>query len=394
MDQLGLYEFAKNSENKEGSDFDQVKQETGIPQGDLIVSKLYNTMLGSITRTMLSWQQELVTILSKAGISPTALSTEQVFNAIKILIQNYTSGIQIGDLIPNIGNVSPAGRMICDGSWIENCASLFPDFYQFVLNKTPYVTSAQYTEQLNTYGQCGFCAVDGNNVRIPTITRPISGVSNLSQTGQAIKATADNHVHGFGYNTLNNNGTFLYKDAPISVIARFRRWIRWNGSGGDNQRGDTTTYQANMVTSEPYGSNNEVRGKQVQYPYAVQVYTAAMGSSLANVDELVQLLREQAQLGMQTLPATSGTIALSSGGIYQGTIDGATTFSLPTVSDTGNLNQILLQLTIVEGGSVTSWGTNKYFVDVPIDDVGSYNIVYEYDVVNAAWIVGQIVKAV
>lgn len=389
MDQLGLHEFAKNSENKEGSDFDQAKQEAGIPQGDLIVSKLYNTMLGSITRTMLSWQQELVTILSKAGISPTALSTEQVFNAIKILIQDYTSGIRIGDLIPNIGNVPPVGRMICDGSWIENCASLFPDFYQFVLNKTPYVTSAQYTEQLNTYGQCGFCAVDGNNVRIPTITRPISGVSNLSQTGQAIMDTM----------------------RPITgKVGGMNTWIAQGGQtdgaffndyeirGGDVKGGGGRdySYQASMNSARLGARYNgtETRGKQVQYPYTIQIYTAAMESSLANVDELVQLLREQAQLGMQALPATSGTIALSSGGIYQGTIDGATTFSLPAVSDTGNLNQILLQLTIAEGGSVTSWGTDKYFVDVPLDDVGSYNIIYEYDVVNAAWIVGQIVKAV
>lgn len=392
MDQLGLYEFAKTSENKETDSFNQQIQEAGIPQGDLIVSKLYNTMLGSITRTMLSWQQELLTILNDSGISPSSLTNEQVFNAIKVMIKNYASGIQIGDLIPNIGTVAPPGRMLCDGSTINNCRSLFPEFYEFVTTKTPYITLAAYSAQLDTYGQCGYCAVSGDNVRLPKITRPISGVSNISQTGQAIRDSLGNHVHGFGYNSYNNNGTFIFSEQLKRVVLRFKKLITWNGSGSTHEVQTADTLDANMLTSEPFDTNTETRGKQVQYPYCIQVYNTATDQSFVNVSELVALVKEQAQLGIKSLPASSGVIQLNSGGIYQGEITGAVSFVLPTVYDPTNLNQILVQLKIGSGGSVTSWGTINYITEEPADSEGSYNVIYEYDVPSAKWFVGQLIK--
>ena len=384
MDQLELHEFAKNSENKEGSDFDQAKQEAGILQGDLIVSKLYNTMLGAITRVMRSWDAELTKVLTEAGITPSALTNEQLFAALKVLIRNYNSGVQIGDLIPNISNVPPAGRMICDGTWINNCNTLFPEFYQFILSKAPYVTAAEYTTQLSTYGQCGFCAVDGNNVRLPTITRPISGVSNLNQTGQAILDTM-RPITGKAGTQPGIDGTYRLEGALTTDAGNVR--VDKGSSNGWNY----PNLVLNSALLGPRYNGSETRGKQVQYPYAVQVYTAAMENSMANVAELVALLKEQAQLGIQDLPASTGNIELASGGIYRGTVTGSVTFVLPTVQDNNLLNQILVQLTISAGASI-DWGTSCYMVDEPLQDAGSYNIVYEYDSVQQEWFVGQVIK--
>ena len=63
MDQNKLAEFAKSSENKEGQEFTTAVQEAGIAQGSLIVSRLFNTMLGDVTRVMKSWNEELVNVL-------------------------------------------------------------------------------------------------------------------------------------------------------------------------------------------------------------------------------------------------------------------------------------------------------------------------------------------
>jgi len=384
MDRIELAEFAKTSENKEGSSFTPAVQEAGIEQGTLIVSKLYNTMLGAITRVMRSWDAELTKVLTEAGITPSALTNEQLFAALKVLIRNYNSGVQIGDLIPNISNVPPAGRMICDGTWINNCNTLFPEFYQFVLNKTPYVTAAEYTTQLSTYGQCGFCAVDGNNVRLPTITRPISGVSNLNQTGQAILDTM-RPITGKAGTQPGIDGTYRLEGALTTDAGNVR--VDKGSSNGWNY----PNLVLNSALLGPRYNGSETRGKQVQYPYAVQVYTAAMESSMANVAELVALLKEQAQLGIQDLPASTGNIALASGGIYRGTVTGSVTFVLPTVQDNNLLNQILVQLTISAGASI-DWGTSCYMVDEPLQDAGAYNIVYEYDSVQQEWFVGQVIK--
>lgn len=392
MDQYNEAEFAKNSENKEDpTSFTPEVREAGLQQGTIIYSKLYNTMLGELTKFSKSLSDELTNVLNEANITPSDSSVTQVLAAIKQIVKNTASGVQVGDILPNIGNKPPNGRMLCNGQTITNCAALFPDFYQHVINNTPYITLSAYQAQLNTYGQCGFCAVNGDDVRLPTITRPISGVNNISETGQAINATADKHVHGFGYNTYNNNGTFLFSTGIINVVSKFKKWISWNGSGSTHDVGTSDTYGANMVTSEPYEATAEVRGKQVKYPYCVVVYTASMSQALVNVQELIDLLKYQNQVGITSITSTSGSVNLASGGLYSMQINGDTTFSLPTPTDVSNLNQIFMQLHIANA-AVIDWGTDTYFNEPPSSDLGYSNIIWEYDVMQSKWIVGQILK--
>ena len=381
MDQFTLAEFAKVSENKEGADFTQEVQEQGIEQGELIVSKLYNTMLGSITKVMKSWNAEIVKVLSEAGLTPSALTNEQLYNAILTLIGRNSYGCQLGDLIPNIGTTSPIGRVLCNGQRLTNCATMFPDFYTYVKTKTPYKTVAEWNAQKTAYGQCGFCAVDGNDVIVPLITRPISGVSNLNQTGQAINDTMRPITGSFGsgekYNDVTPTGAFYKLDQR-------------NRTAGDG----TNTPQKIGFNSGRLGTaynGSETRGKQVQYPYYIQIYTVA-NTGVADVTELVDLLKYQNQLGITAIAATSGNISLSSGGLYTMTLADNTVFTLTTPEDTSMFNQILLQLRITNSSATIDWGTDKYFQSEPITDEGFYNIVWEYDVLQGAWVVGQLVK--
>lgn len=382
MDQYTKAEFAKNSENKEDpSSFTPAVREAGIAQGTIVYSKLYNTMLGELTKFSKSLSDELTNVLAEAGISPSDSSVTQILTAIKQIAKDNTSGVQVGDLVPNISNEAPIGRMVCDGTLVNNCRTLFPDFYQFVLTKTPFVTMSVYASQLNTYGQCGFCGVEGDNVRLPTITRPISGTSDLSLTGQAILDSMRPITGNFGNKV--DNGVFdgAFTVGPLrGYVGRFYR----------NDTAHTIAFDSARLGARYNGS--ETRGKQVQYPYSVVVYTTTMSQSLANVQELINLLRYQAQLGVQELPATSGTINLISGAIYKGVIDGATSFVLPTPTDNTLLNQILIQLEITSGGSITSWGTQKYLGDQPVAQEGQCNIIYEYDLISSEWFVGQVIK--
>lgn len=386
MDQFELAEFAKNSENKEGSDFTPAVQEAGIEQGSLIVSRLYNTMLGSITRVMKNWSAEISRVITEAGLTPSALSEEQLYNAIITLINKNSYGCQMGDLIPNIGTVSPLGRVLCNGQRLAGCKTMFPDFYNYVVNSTPYKTLAEFNTQVATYGQCGFCAVDGDDVLVPLITRPISGVSNLSETGQAVLDTM----------------------RPITgKVGGLNTWIAQGGTtdgaffndyeirGGDVKGGGGRdySYQASMNSGRLGARYNgsETRGKQVQYPYYIQVFSA-VSESVANVKDLVDLLKYQNQVGITSIESSSGTIGLAAGGIYTMTMTGDTNFTLPTPEDTSNLNQILLQLQIAVGSLNIGWGTEHYFNEAPINEIGNYNVMWEYDVLLSSWVVGQIIK--
>lgn len=384
MDRIELAEFAKVSENKENpAEFTADVQEQGIEQGSLIVSRLYNTMLGAITRVLKSWDAELSAVLEGAGFTPSSLTNVQLYNSILKLIKENTNGLQIGDIIPNAGTKVPAGRMLCDGQWIQNCNTLFPDFYNYVINNTPYVTSAVYDKNVSTYGQCGFMAVDGNNVRLPLITRPISGVTNAAQCGQAILDTMrpiNVTISMGGINSVHPGPGWKWEQTGP-------------GGGQDGSAWDAASGNITLSTGDLGSRYNgtETRGKQIQYPYSIQVYTAPVQQSMIDVSELVNLIKTQYQVGMQALTATSGSIQLSSGGIYNVTLTGDTQFVLPSVTDTSILNQILIQMNIAEDISI-NWGTTNYFSGEPSVAPGNYNVIYEYDVIQRAWVVGQIEK--
>lgn len=387
MDQIKLAEFAKNSENKEGAEFTTAVQEAGIEQGSLIVSRLYNTMLGDITRVMRSWNTELVNVLQAAGLTPTALTNEQLLSAVIQLIKKNSGGTQLGDLIPNIGTTSPVGRVLCNGARITNCKTLFPDFYEYVLNSTPYKTVAEFNTQVDTYGQCGFCAVEGDDIIVPLITRPISGVTNLNQTGQAIMDTMRPIKFSVSdYPNVGGEGRYPQTTGCAEVVSQGV----WNGGLEDWAGRGILRVDSSKLGSRFSGS--ETRGKQVQYPYYIQVYTAPSSQALVNTAELVDMLKYQNQVGLTALTQTSGDITLASGGLYTLTLSGDANFILPTPQDKSLLNQILVQLDITAGTITVNWGTTHYFSGTPTTSLGHYNIIWEYDNLIDAWVVGQIEK--
>ena len=384
MDQFKLAEFAKKSENKENpAVFTESVQENGIAQGTLIVSRLFNTMLGETTRVMKSWNAELVKVLDAAGLTPTALSDEQLLSAFLTLIKKNSNGLQLGDLVPNIGTTSPLGRVLCNGQRLGNCKRIFPDFYDYVVKNTPYKTVAEWNAQVSKFGQCGFCAVDGDDVIVPLITRTISGVKDLSQCGQAVNDTMRP--------LTGSVGRFFGNDNEASGI--FEK-VPYHNTYGDDGAGTWSAFRIDVKSAKLGSAYNgtETRGKCIQYPYYIQVYTGATSQGMADTAALVDLLKYQNQLGILPLPK-GNTVNLASGGIYSGAVNSDVTFILPAVTDKSLLNQILIQLDI-SGDPKINWGTTNYFSGEPSTSAGNYNIIYEYDNLLNAWVVGQVEKVV
>lgn len=383
-------EFAKNSENKELPEkFTPSVREAGVQQGSIIYSKLFNTMLGELTKFGRSLSSELENVLAEANITPTDDSTIQIVTAIKQIIRASTNGLQLGDLIPNAGTVAPAGRMLCDGRWVDNCQAIYPDFYKYVTENTPYVTNAVYNTQVSTYGQCGFMAVDGARVRLPLITRPISGITNAAQCGQAVLDTMRPIKGQWG--SVNLWICDFWSGGEPSAPFKWRSIAKRRGPKAGSSDDYALIELDTSLLGTPY-NGSETRGKQVQYPYYIQVYTAPMQQSLVDVQALIELLKYQNQLGIQTLPS-GGFITLVSGGIYRGSLSQDTTFVLPEVTDNTLLNQILIQLEITGDISI-NWGTSNFFSGDPSTSSGNYNVVYEYDALVGGWVVGQIEKVV
>lgn len=180
MDQFTMAEFAKNSENKEGSAFTPEVQEEGIEQGSLIVSRLYNTMLGEITRTLKSWNSELTKVITEAGLTPSALSNEQLFTAISKMV-NSTSGHEIGETVTSIFPLTNAGLHLLDGSLISG-DGVYAEFVEYMAelyeSTSPapsyFTTESAWQTSVSLYGVCSKFVYDAvnNTIRLPRLYSP------------------------------------------------------------------------------------------------------------------------------------------------------------------------------------------------------------------------------
>ena len=306
-----------------------------------------------------------------------------VFPDLQTITENMPIGLYVGDILPNMGKEPPPGRMLCDGSVIENCQTLYPDFYNYVLQKTNYKTFADWQTEANEYGQCGYCGVNGADVRLPLITRPISGVNSVAQAGMAIHDTMRPLSGRFASFDRGDRGIYS------GIFKVESRWSTNVESGGGDNWG--TIVKADSAELGRNFSGSETRGKQVLYPYSVVVYTTIPDKATINVGELVALVKQQNQAGIESLPADSGNIELAAGGIYKGVLTGDTTFVLPQLTDNSLFAQITIQLQIT-GDITVDWGTNLYLGAEPTFSEGSYNVFYEYDALEEKWAVGSLTK--
>lgn len=361
--------FAENSTNQlTTEEQSEANQKAGVSLGSLIISRFFNTMLGKLTDWARSVSQEFASIMAMAAITPSSSSTTDLRDAIIKLIDSRSTGLHVGDIVANIGNVAIAGRAVPDGSILTDCKTNYPDFYNYVLANTPYVTYAVWQTQVDTYGQCGFCGVNGNDIKLPLVTRPISGVTTLSQAGQAILDTMRPITGACGTFGGESRG-----DLPDTGAL-------WHETGVNKNRGSDNTgsgIKSVNIDSSRLGarySGSETRGKQVQYPFHIVLRLSGTGggsssSSVWSVNGRVGIVTlDKSDVGLNNVDNTSDlnkpistatqvaldlkaglnqvfplitdlgyldgtTTTIASESCYKGIADGSFTFNLPTPTD-------------------------------------------------------------
>lgn len=87
--------------------------------------------------------------------------------------------------------------------------------------------------------------------------------------------------------------------------------------------------------------------------------------------------------------ASSGTVSLTSNTLYQASLTGNITFSLPTVSDVSKHNQIKIYLYMQTVYTITLGTTHYINGDAPdLSEAGNYMIYYDYLPTISSWSVG------
>lgn len=120
------------------------------------------------------------------------------------------------------------------------------------------------------------------------------------------------------------------------------------------------------------------------------VPTAAVGDNSTKAANTAYV--NNFQSAVTALTATSGTVALAVNKIYTLSISGATTFSLPTPSNTNIFNQIKVMLKVT-GTPTVNWGTTQFFNKAtPEIAAGNYDVYFDYDKNMGAWVAGAMPK--
>ena len=136
------------------------------------------------------------------------------------------------DIYYSFSSNTPAGAYpLWTGETITHCKSLYPDFWNKLnnlvsLGNVVSVTEDEYEEKLEEYGQCAGFYIDSLNghVRLPKITRFISGIEELSQLAAEENSVNTSHTHNLKAYTGSGN-----------MNASEDRYL---GSGTDNSKSD------------------------------------------------------------------------------------------------------------------------------------------------------------
>lgn len=142
----------------------------------------------------------------------------------------------------------------------------------------------------------------------------------------------------------------------------------------------------------------EAHSQNVSNPHQVTKAQVGLGNVDDTSDENKPVSTAQKnyvdnfQPPITALAETSGTITLAVNKIYTLAISDATTFSLPTPSDTTVFNQIKIMMKVT-GTPTVNWGTTNFFNNqTPEIKDGNYDVYFDYDNLLEAWVVGVMSK--
>ena len=180
-----------------------------------------------------------------------------------------------GATIPMPAQDCPDQTVVCAGWFKEFAGSSVPTgmIAYFALTAVPEgwlicngsnVSRVTYAALFAAIGE-RFGAGNGvDTFTLPNLeARFIEGTTDVSKVGQYIEAglpNITNHYHAFGYHNGSNQGRFISSRETSTYLLPVGFGTRyWNGKEGGDDFQESSTYKANLVTSEAvFGDTHQI----------------------------------------------------------------------------------------------------------------------------------------
>lgn len=210
-------------------------------------------------------------------------------------------GMPIGTVFSYASATPPEGAYLLNGQTIENCDTLYPEFWNWLQTADiRKISEETYETYLSQYGYCGaFCVWSSTGkVRLPTYTNAFLMGGDSSNIGRDVPAGLPNiegswqAVHG----TYAGENNYFNVDGAIEYIASE------NSRNGKDVRGNTSTtapgdrlgFDASRSNSI-YGNSDTVQPPAIRVSLCIQVYNAATALSEQESAQLASEMQLKAQ---------------------------------------------------------------------------------------------------
>lgn len=224
--------------------------------------------------------------------------------------QNVVYPLPMGMIIPSAIIQNDPALHLLDGGEIL-IGGIYDDFCQFIIKNTDRVATcslSDYQTELTTYGQCGKFVITDTYVKLPTITKFIEGLSDISNLATNVAAGLPN-IKGTADLHLNKGArTGAYGDTSRGGYAvSWQNNTFWAGSGMDF---DASLY--NPI----YGNSTTVQPPSVKYPYYIVIGNVLVNQINIDINNALNEINNKADKNLNnvTYPSIiSGSTTTGSG---------------------------------------------------------------------------------
>ena len=236
-------------------------------------------------------------------------------------------------------------------------------------------------------------ALQNERLRVACFSGGVTGNRQITLTANIAAGTPEFFVKEIGF-FLEDGTLFAFWSHPEQALGYrsqttpwfFKFVLSWNVAGTVDVVFDTTAVLACI------SQDTAVLDAKIRHTIESENITPDDADEAQLTDAIEKKIDEHSP-DITAISATSGTVSLNANTLYQMTISGETTFSLPSTVNAEKHNQIkiLANLSIV---SAINFGTTKYFnCEAPdMSEAGFYDIYLDYDPHQSSWVAGAIRK--